>query len=224
MANRFDSRPVAVGIDVARVRDDTVVTVFEIPSLVENVDPNVIDPKTGKPATFVRSKGKVRAWLQLTGDNTVEQSQKIKHFLSHFGQVQHGLIDTIGVGAGLYDNLITDLRDGFGPLKYMEPDQTKGPQLLDEWLSLRQAILDQRFEYPGDDIPERHEFERQFSDMIKVPAGDGLKFDHPRREGAKNDYCVSLRLAMKAAGCLYSDVDWEGLDNGFGIDSVAIKR
>lgn len=211
---------VVVGIDVAQILDDTVVTVYSPSHEVKNDDPNVVDSNGNMSPTRLK-KGRIIGWMQLGGSNFKEQAKEIKRFMTHYPGCTGGLIDVTGQGRGLYDFLVNDMDDKLKPLTWLDTDDTDEKVKMDRWVQFKAAILGRTFEYPKDDRPERHEFERQMKRLVKVKRGNTVKIDHPRTKGAKKDYPDSLILAMVAGDDLYQSL-WFGNQEEETVDTYAV--
>jgi len=190
-------KDVVCGIDVAKARDDTVVTVYEIPYLLER--PIILKDQYGEEYESDWSVPKIVGWLWLMGDNYPDQGRKIKKFLSHYPNLLSGYIDARGPGNALYDELLEDREDGLPIFEQISPAYPTQEMINIADESLRQTILARDFTYPADDCQEKAEFELQLSSLMKVKDAKGnVRVDHPRT--GKKDFWDSLRYAKDAAG------------------------
>jgi hypothetical protein len=163
-----------VGIDPAKAQDSTVVTVMTINT---------------KPPSIL-------TWLEIRGDNYVVQGKTIKTFLSDFNIVAGGC-DIQGSGTGLYDILTTPMEDNLTPLLMLSGESVHEDTRRMEFDNLKMSVVRGKFTYPEDDVPERLEFERQMTQMIKRKRGNVVRIDHPTTVDGRSDYPDSLRIAMK---------------------------
>jgi hypothetical protein len=196
MKAQWNDVPVYVGIDIAKKSDDTVVTVYEPSKVVNDIDEDGNQVMKTMP-------GRIRGWLWLQGTNYKTQVTETKRFLSHYNVVG-GLLDSRGPGEVFLDYLHSRTDDKLPPYRMVEGDEPTESEIDAEWQLLYQGILNKDWAYPKNNIPERHEFERQFVELVRKKRQNGsIKIDHPDREGAKSDFPVSFRMARKAAG------DWD---------------
>lgn len=210
MFSQYHSNVVA-GIDVAKAKDDTVVTILD-PAHVEVID-------NGHESHTEDRKAMVVGWLWLRGTNYPEQARRIKKFFSHYPNLQGGLIDPRGPGEGLKDALIEDLDDKLGSFPQISSWAPTAQDMDAAWYSLLDAIQKEKFTYPAEEIPERFEFERQTTELTRRKDIHGnVRIDHPRNDSGRSDFPVSLIYAMMAAG------GFDTLDIAQGSSSIGSRK
>lgn len=180
--------PCAAGIDVAKSKDSTVVTVLELDW--ENAYTN---EQTGETYPYKKLIG----WLELHGENHEVQFHEIMEFLGNYN-IQTIFIDATGQGDAVADRFVYALPD-----VHVEPYTFSRPAKSEMWKALSREILARRVEIPYHSRTRRlrtfKRFEAQMLDLEKDYAGQHMVCKHPDAKGAHDDYCDSFGLANLAA-------------------------
>jgi hypothetical protein len=175
---------VVVGIDPARVKDSTVVTVCW-------VDWNYPDP-------FGFREHRILDWLELHNMPWEEQYFRIAEFLDGYR------LSYIGVDAQSMGTAISErLQILFGSRATVIPFGSDVKAQGARWRNL-QTLLDRRLlVYPGHSKARRtrawKRFRQQMSDAIKVFRAGQMLVEAPKEQEAHDDYPDSLALACAAS-------------------------
>jgi hypothetical protein len=100
-----------VGIDFGKVKDSTIVTVgepdWDNPVILEKPKNIGTASLMSNSTAYIAYKVKIKAWLELLGDDYESQYQQIMDFLDNYNVVKM-CIDATGTGAPIADRLIAD--------------------------------------------------------------------------------------------------------------------
>lgn len=181
-------KPCAVGLDVAKSEDSTVVTVLEL-----DWDNAYTNEQTGQVIPHKR----LIAWLELRGEDHEIQFYEILDFLKNYN-VQTMYIDSTGKGDAVADRFIYALPDvTVIPYEFSRPSKSV------MWKALHRELLGKRIEIPYHSRTRRlrtfKRFESQMLDLEKDYVGQYMVCQHPKVKGARDDFCDSLALANLAA-------------------------
>lgn len=183
------SLPCAVGIDVAKGDDSTVVTVLAVDwnNVYHNED-------TGEeyPMKYVLN------WLEIRGEDHEAQFWQIVDFLKNY-RVESIFIDSTGMGDPVADRFA----NYYSGQAYVEGYKFTRPSKSEMWRKLQQEIRGGRLKVPGHPRTQRLRsfirFRSQMLDLEKQYVGQYMVCQHPDVKGAHDDYCDSLGLANLAA-------------------------
>jgi Terminase RNaseH-like domain len=172
--------PCVVGIDPARVRDSTVVTVCW-------VDWDYPDPAGYR-------EHRILNWLELHNTEWEEQYWEIMDFLDGYNVAFMG-IDAQGMGSAFADRM----RRLMGSRCEVTAFSSDAKNQSDRWQHLIQLIQRKMFVYPGHSKARRtrvwRRFRQQMTDAEKVMKGQYLLIEAPNEREAHDDYVDSAALA-----------------------------
>jgi hypothetical protein len=172
--------PVVVGIDPARVKDSTVVTVCW-------VDWDYPDPAGYR-------EHRILNWMEIHNTAWEEQYFQIMEFLDPYDIAFVG-VDAQGMGSAVADRLQRLL----GSRCEVTPYSSDAKNQSDRWKHLIQLIQRRMLIYPGHSKARRtrvwRNFRQQMSDAEKVMKGQYLLVEAPNEREAHDDYVDSLALA-----------------------------
>lgn len=184
------SKPCAVGIDIGKRNNSTVVTVGEI-----DMDNAVYDVTTEE---MIPVK-KVLNWLEISGDDYESQYYEVMDFLGNYN-VTCIYVDSTAVGSAMADRLVYSFegRAEVTPYDFTMPSKSV------MWKLLRREIENERFTAPAHASTRRlrtyKNFVQQFDDLEKEWKGQHLVCQKPKDDkDAKDDYCDSAGLMCLAA-------------------------
>jgi hypothetical protein len=179
LVTAWHQTPVIVGIDPARVKDSTVVTVVWV-----NWD---------APDEFGYMDHRILNWLEIHGDDWEEQYFQIVNFLEAYRVYGIG-IDSNGVGDPFADR-IARLMPGAEvvPLGSTPKDQDA------RWKHLNELVGRRMVGWPAHPKTRRlkkwQRFNQQMQDLEKEYRGPNLMAHAPETDDAHDDYPDSLALA-----------------------------
>ena len=172
--------PCVVGIDPARVKDSTVVTVMW-------VDWDFPDPAGYR-------EHRILNWLEIHNTAWEEQYFEIMDFLDPY-DISHVAVDAQGMGSAVADRMQRLL----GSRCEVMPMQSDAKTQSERWKHLIQLIQRQMFLYPGHSKARRtrvwRRFRQQMSDAEKVMKGQHLMVEAPHEREAHDDFVDSAALA-----------------------------
>jgi hypothetical protein len=172
--------PCVVGIDPARVRDSTVVTVMW-------VDWDHPDPAGYK-------EHRILNWLEIHNTNWEEQYFQIMDFLDPY-LISHVGVDAQGMGSAVADRMQRLL----GSRCEVTPFNSDSKTQSERWKYLIQLIQRQMLLYPGHSKARRtrvwRRFRQQMADAEKQMKGQYLMVAAPNEREAHDDYVDSAALA-----------------------------
>jgi hypothetical protein len=172
--------PVVVGIDPARVKDSTVVTVCW-------VDWDYPDPAGYR-------EHRILNWMEIHNTAWEEQYFQIMEFLDPYDIAFVG-VDAQGMGSAVADRLQRLLGSRCEVTAYSSDAKNQS----DRWKHLIQLIQRRMLIYPGHSKARRtrvwRNFRQQMSDAEKVMKGQYLLVEAPNEREAHDDYVDSLALA-----------------------------
>jgi hypothetical protein len=183
------SMPCAVGIDVAKSGDSTVVTVLGV-----DWSNKYKNEETGEeiPMKYVLN------WLELQDEKHEAQFWQIVDFLKNYN-VHTIFVDSTGMGDPVADRFA----HYYSGQCHVEGYQFTRPSKSTMWKSLKQEIDGNRLKVPGHPRAQRlrpfMKFRSQMLDLEKDYVGQYMVCQHPDVKGAHDDYCDSLGLANLAA-------------------------
>jgi hypothetical protein len=179
--------PVVVGIDPARVKDSTVVTVCW-------VDWDYPDPAGYR-------EHRILNWLEIQGTAWEEQYFQIMEFLDSYNLAYVG-VDAHGMGSAVADRLERLLGNRCDVL----PMHSDSKNQADRWKHLIALLQRRMLVYPGHSKARRtrawRKFRQQMADAEKVMKGQYLLIQAPEERYAYDDYVDSLAIA---AACSLND-------------------
>jgi hypothetical protein len=172
--------PVVVGIDPARVKDSTVVTVMW-------VDWDFPDPAGYR-------EHRILNWLEVQNTEWEEQYWEIMEFLDPYNVAFMG-IDAQGMGSAVADRF----KRLMGSRCEVVAMTSDSKNQSDRWQHLIQLIQRKMFVYPGHSKARRtrvwRRFRQQMVDAEKVMKGQYLLIEAPNERDAHDDYVDSAALA-----------------------------
>ena len=172
--------PVVVGIDPARVKDSTVVTVCW-------VDWDFPDPAGYR-------EHRILNWLEIHNTAWEEQYFEIMDFLDPYDIAFCG-VDAQGMGSAVADRMQRLLGSRCEVTAFNSDAKTQS----DRWKHLIQLIQRRLLVYPGHSKARRtrvwRRFRQQMADVEKVMKGQFLLVEAPNEREARDDYVDSLALA-----------------------------
>jgi hypothetical protein len=172
--------PCVVGIDPARVKDSTVVTVMWV------------DWEFPDPAGY--REHRILNWLEIHNTAWEEQYFQIMEFLDPYNIAFVG-VDAQGMGSAVADRMQRLLGSRAEVIAF--PSDAKNQS--ERWKHLIQLIQRQMFVYPGHSKARRtrvwRRFRQQMVDAEKVMRGQYLLIEAPNEREAHDDYVDSAALA-----------------------------
>ena len=172
--------PCVVGIDPARVKDSTVVTVCW-------VDWDFPDPAGYR-------EHRILNWLEIGNTAWEEQYFQIMDFLDPYDIISIG-VDAQGMGSAVADRM----QRLMGSRCEVIPYSSDAKNQAERWKHLIQLIQRQMFVYPGHSKARRtrvwRRFRQQMVDAEKVMRGQYLLIEAPDEKEAHDDYVDSAALA-----------------------------
>ena len=172
--------PVVVGVDPAKVKDSTVVTVCWV------------DWEHPDPAGY--REHRILNWLEIHNTDFEEQYFEIMDFLEPYN-ISHVGVDAQGMGGPVADRLARLL----GSRTEVIPFHSDAKNQSDRWKHLIQLLQRQMLVYPGHSKARRtrvwRRFRQQMSDVEKVMKGQYLLVEAPNEREAHDDFVDSLSLA-----------------------------
>lgn len=181
------------GIDLGKKSDSTVVTIMEVdfnnPVLVESAKELDI------PDYYAYNK-KVKAWLEIQGDDYDTQYYTVMEFLSKYNIVRL-VMDATGVGSPIFDRVQANVPYEVIPYVFSTPSKSQLYKHYDA------EIKAKRISYPASpDVKETQEykkFNKQHIDLQKGYSGQNLVVSHPAERNAHDDFPDSCALATWGA-------------------------
>jgi hypothetical protein len=175
----YFATPVVAGIDCARIKDRTVVTVV------------LVDWDNPDPAGFVHHR--ILNWLDLEGMDWEEQYFRITEFLSRYN------IWKVGVDhGGLGDAVIDRLRRLMPHIEFVAMDDGPAEQSR-RWKYLKQLMDRNQIAWPGGakvrELRTWKRFIKEMEDLQIEYKGPNLKAFAPNETNAHDDYPDSLAMA-----------------------------
>jgi hypothetical protein len=172
--------PCVVGIDPARVRDSTVVTVMWV------------DWDHPDPAGY--REHRILNWLEIHNTAWEEQYFQIMEFLDPYN-ISHVAVDGQGMGSAVADRMQRLLGSRCEVVAMNSDAKTQS----ERWKHLIQLIQRQMLLYPGHSKARRtrvwRRFRQQMADAEKVMKGQYLLIEAPHEREAHDDYVDSAALA-----------------------------
>ena len=172
--------PCVVGIDPARVKDSTVVTVCW-------VDWDFPDPAGYR-------EHRILNWLEIHNTAWEEQYFQIMEFLDPY-IISHVGVDAQGMGSAVADRMQRLLGSRCEVIPYSSDSKNQS----ERWKHLIQLIQRQMLIYPGHSKARRtrvwRRFRQQMVDAEKVMKGQYLLIEAPNEKEAHEDYVDSAALA-----------------------------
>ena len=191
--------PCVVGIDPARVKDSTVVTVCW-------VDWDFPDPAGYR-------EHRILNWLEIHNTDWEEQYFQIMDFLDPYDIAFMG-VDAQGMGSAVASRMQRLMGSRAEVIPY--PSDSKNQS--ERWKHLIQLIQRRMFVYPGHSKARRtrvwRRFRQQMVDAEKVMKGQYLLIEAPNEKEAHDDYVDSSALAC-ACSMMETAPSVEVLDSPF---------
>jgi hypothetical protein len=179
----------AIGIDIAKGGDSTVVTVLRI-----DYDNMILDEKTGEEHPVKELVN----WLEFSGEDHEIQFHQMTDWLSQF-KVTCIYVDSTGMGDPVADRFI----HYYSGQAHVEPYKFTRPSKSVMWKALYAEINAGRLKVPAHARSKRlrswKKFDSQMQDLEKNYVGQYMVCQHPDEKGAHDDYCDSVALAVLAA-------------------------
>lgn len=186
METEHKSGTQVVGIDVAKKRDSTVVTVMDI----DWDEPCKIDDYTGE-AYYMK---KVIYWLEMRGDDYNTQFMEILRVVDNYNVVKI-VCDSTGVGEVLADRLEAFYGEDIEFERFVFSTPTKSKL----YLNFMQEMNSNRIKIPNGSLAERNRTwkncKHQLLELTKEYKGEYLVCKHPEEKDAHDDYPDSMALA-----------------------------
>lgn len=181
MVKAWWQTPVIVGIDPARTKDSTVVTVLWV-----NWD---------VPDEFGYYDTRILNWLEIHNEEWERQYFEIVQFLDHYN-IWAVAVDAQGVGGAVAERLKLLLAHRGCEVHLLGSDQRAQHE---RWTHLSQMLERGKVIIPGHSKARRlrvwKKFYQQMVDLEKVSKGPFILAQAPEEEGAYDDYPDSLALA-----------------------------
>ena len=176
----YNGSPVCVGIDCARKKDRTIVTVVWV--------------RWGAPDAAGFLEHRVLNWLDLEATEWETQYWKIKEFLDNY-RIYKVAVD----GGGLGDVVINRLRHIMPYIEFVEASDSPAEQ-SGRWKNLKQLMDRHLIKWPGGaKVKQRKTFRRFRQEMcdllMEYKTGGVIKCAAPEEEHAHDDYPDSLAMA-----------------------------
>ena len=191
--------PCVVGIDPARVKDSTVVTVCWV------------DWENPDPAGY--REHRILNWLEIHNTDWETQYFEMMDFLEPYN-ISHVGVDAQGMGSAVADRMQRLL----GSRCEVIPFTSDSKNQSERWKHMIQLIQRQMLLYPGHSKARRtrvwRRFRQQMADAEKVMQGQYLLIQAPEEREAHDDYVDSAALAC-ACTMLESVPYVEQLDSPF---------
>jgi hypothetical protein len=172
--------PCVVGIDPARIKDSTVVTVMWV------------DWEFPDPAGY--REHRILNWLEIHNTDWEEQYFAIMDFLDPYN-ISHVAVDAQGMGSAVADRFSRL----FGSRAEVIAFPSDAKNQSDRWKHLIELIQRRMFVYPGHSKARRtrvwRRFRQQMTDAEKVMKGQYLLIEAPNEKEAHDDYVDSAALA-----------------------------
>jgi len=172
--------PVVVGVDPARTKDSTVVTVVWV--------------DWDRPDAFGFYEHRILNWLEITNKPWEQQYYEIANFLSGYKILRLG-VDTTGMGSAVHDRL----KIMFPDVDVVECPSDLKPQ-SERWRHLKSLIERRAVVYPAHSHVKRlrcyKRFYQQMTDLETVYQGKHMKAEAPKEAEAHDDYPDSLAIAV----------------------------
>jgi hypothetical protein len=186
--SRRSDRPVVVGIDQARKRNKTIVTVSEITH-------TTLDFSDGKPET--RDSMRIIAWLQLEKVAWSIQRKLIAQFLSGYTDIRLIAFDSTGPGDANYESFVEEYPDmPTVPIIFSGPSKEQMKDVFYEY------FFSKRIQIPTDkrarQTKEWQSFWLEWVNVEKVTINGRTYFRKNDKVGASDDYVDSLLLCLQA--------------------------
>lgn len=204
LLKEWTGSPVVVGIDCARIKDRTIVTVVWV------------DWNNPDSAGFFQHR--IINWLDLEKDDWETQYFKIVDFLSKYNIYQVG-VD----GGGLGDVVIDRLRNLMPRTTFVSMGSAPNEQSK-RWKYLKELMDREQLVFPNGSRVQRlrvwKRFYQEMCDLNIEYKGDQLKAFAPDYENAHDDYPDSLAMA-----CVLSKQDEDSGDEAVVVyDNFLFKR
>lgn len=192
---------VVVGIDPARTKDSTVVTVIWV--------------DWDRPDAFGFLEHRVLNWLEINNQEWEKQYYLIAEFLSGYKIARIG-VDSTGMGSAVYDRI----RVLFPEVDVVEcPSDTKTQG--ERWRHFKSLIEREAFVYPAHSSVRRtrsyRRFIQQMTDLETKYQGKHMLAEAPEENDAHDDYADSACIA-----CSLTTMDSE--EEAESIDSPWARR
>lgn len=170
---------VVVGIDPARTKDSTVVTVVWV--------------DWDRPDPFGFYEHRILNWLEITNKEWEKQYYEIYEFLSHYNILRIG-VDSTGMGSAVYDRI----RVLFPDVEVIECPSDAKTQ-AERWKHLTAIVEREALVYPAHSTVKRlrpfKRFRQQMIDLETKMRGPYLLAQAPDENEAHDDYPDSLAIA-----------------------------
>jgi hypothetical protein len=172
--------PCVVGIDPARVKDSTVVTVMWV------------DWEFPDPAGF--REHRILNWLEIQNTAWEEQYFEIMDFLDPY-LISHVGVDAQGMGSAVADRMARLMGSRCEVIPYSSDSKNQS----ERWKHLIELMQRKMFVYPGHSKARRtrvwRRFRQQMADAEKVMKGQYMLVEAPNEREAHEDYVDSAALA-----------------------------
>lgn len=181
------------GLDLGKEKDSTVLTILEVdwehPVIVEqSKELNIPD--------FIVYKKRIKAWLELQGDDWEEQYPQIMDFMSNY-RIARLVIDATGLGSPIYSRIAANVDFEVIPYVFSTPSKSELMKHFDS------ELKSQRMFFPANDETkntiEYRKYILQMTEAIKSYSGSNMVVGHPTTRDAHDDYVYSCALACWGA-------------------------
>ncbi len=186
---RRSDRPVTVGIDQARKRNKTIVTVAELTQTTLDFEDGAI-PET-------RHSNRVIAWLELDKVAWSMQRKLIAQFLTGFSDIRMIAFDSTGPGDANYESFVEEYPDWpTMPVIFSAVSKEQMKDVFYEyyWSKRLQIPTDKR----ARQTKEWQAFWLEWVNVEKVTVNNRTYFRKNDKVGASDDYVDSLLLMLMA--------------------------
>lgn len=181
------------GIDLGKKSDSTVVTIMEVdfenPVLIE------VAKELEIPDYYAYDK-KVKAWLEIQGDDYDSQYYQIMDFLAKFN-MHRLVIDATGVGSPMFDRIEANVN--YEVVDYVMGTASKSILFKNYDAEIKAG----RISYPASEEAktsrEYKKFIKEHIDLQKTYSGQNMVISHPAERNAHDDYPDSAALATWGA-------------------------
>ena len=181
------------GIDLGKERDSTVLTILE----VDWENPIIVEQsKDLEVPDFVVYNKRIKAWLEIQGDDWEDQYPQLMDFMSNF-KIARLVMDATGVGSPIYSRIAANVDFEVIPYVFSTPSKSELTKHFDAELKSK------RFNFPYDayakDTIECKKFIQQMTEAQKTYSGSHMVVSHPTTREAHDDYLFSAALACWGA-------------------------
>lgn len=210
---KYSQNPTVAGIDIARKRNSSVVTVGEVVKIT------VFDEE--KQESEVVTGIRICNWLELNQMTYPEMRAEIRDFLSNYPGLQKVVVDSTGVGDPMLQEMqnewdIADILDGF---IFSAKSKSYLKDVFYEMLHKRKIII------PSTDSARENilwqRFYTQLIELEKRTSGGYTYLTKSYKESSRDDFPDSLFLALHAA---YTLIEHSGIEFSNWKDAYSYEK